>query len=117
MTVLLWENFSPPSWTTWTKALELAGPRTAASTDKQERDKADAWLRWLTLQHIQHVSAKGKALLASKLSTSPAENEKHTLPPEALCITTDWSRHLDSVRIGDRGQEGRPQAGLESKDR
>lgn len=108
--MLLWKNFSPMSWTTWTEALKLAGPYTAASTDKQERNEADAWLCWLALQHTQHVSAKGKALLASKLSTSPAENEKHALPPEALCIATVWSKHLDSVRIGDRGQESRPQA-------
>lgn len=75
--VLLWENFSPPSWTMWTKALGMPGMHTTASTDKQERDQADAWLWWLTLQHTQHVSAKGKALLGSKLSTAPAENETH----------------------------------------
>ena len=67
--------------------------------------------------HTHHVSAKGKALLATTLSTSPPENETHALTPKALCISKDWSRHLDSVRIGDRGHEGRPQAGLESKDR
>lgn len=68
-----------------------------------------------TLQHTNHVSAKGKALLATTLNTSPAENETHILPPKALCISKDWSRQLDRVRIGDRQQEGQPQAGLESK--
>lgn len=38
---------------------------------------------------------------------------KNTILPKALCITTVWN----SVRRGDRGQESRLQAGLESKDR
>lgn len=67
-------------------------------------------------QHAHHVSAKEKGLLATTLSTSPPENETHTLPAKALCISKNWSRHLDSVRIGDGGHEGRPQAGFESKD-
>lgn len=67
--------------------------------------------------NTQHVSAKGKALLGSKLSTAPTENKKTTFPPKVLCIITNWSRHLDTARRGDRGQDSRPQAGLESKDR
>lgn len=70
-----------------------------------------------TLQHTHHVSAKGKALLATTLSTAPPENETRTLPPKTLYISKAWSGHLDNVRMGDRGHKGRPQAGLESKDR